>query len=192
MSTSRRMLLSGAVATLLAAANSSRSLAQTTVLPSWNDGPSKQAIVKFVTSAVARGGPGYIAPADRIAVFDNDGTLWAEQPMYFQGVFAFDRVKALAPQHPEWKTTQPFRTALDGDMKALAESGSKSIAEIMMATHAKMTTEQFAQIVSDWIRAARHPRFKTAYTDLTYLPIMELLAYLRANGFKTFIVSGGD
>jgi phosphoglycolate phosphatase-like HAD superfamily hydrolase len=159
-------------------------------LSAWNDGASKHAIVKFVTGAVARG-PGYIAPADRIAVFDNDGTLWAEQPIYFQFAFALDRVRALAPQHPEWSTTQPFKAVLDGDMKAMAASGEKGLAELMMASHAGMTTEQFSQIVADWLKTARHPRFKVPYTDLTYLPMVELLGYLRANGFKTFIVSGG-
>jgi phosphoglycolate phosphatase-like HAD superfamily hydrolase len=124
-------------------------------------------------------------------VFDNDGTLWAEQPIYFQFAFALDRVKALVPQHPEWKTTQPFKAVLDGDMKTVAGSGEKGLVEIMMAAHAGMTTDEFARIVADWIRSARHPRFKTPYTDLVYQPMIELLAYLRANGFKTFIVSGG-
>ena len=139
-------------------------------LQSWNDGPSKQAIVAFVTAAVKRGDPGYIAPADRIAVFDNDGTLWAEQPNYVQAIFAIDRVKAMAPQHPEWKTTQPFKAVLDGDMRALAASGEKAIVELVMATHAGTSTDQFAQVVSEWIRTARHPRFKTPYTDLVYVP----------------------
>src|SRR5262245_15124038 len=190
MRNSRRVFLAG-VAAMVAALPVPIGLAQTAPLPSWNDGPSKQAIVKFVAGAIARGGPGYVAPADRIAVFDNDGTLWAEQPNYFQGIFAIDRVKALAPQHPEWKTTQPFKAVLDGDMKALAASGEKGLVELVMATHSGMSTEQFAQVVSDWIRTARHPRFKTPYTDLVYVPMVELLAYLRANGFKTFIVSGG-
>ncbi|HEY2149560.1 MAG TPA: HAD family hydrolase [Vicinamibacterales bacterium] len=160
-------------------------------LPSWNDGPSKQAIVKFVSAAVKRGDPGFIAPDDRIAVFDNDGTLWAEQPMYVQMAFALDRVKVLAPQHPEWKTTQPFRAVLDGDMKALGASGEKGLVELVMATHAGITTDEFATIVADWIRTARHPKYKRPYTELVFQPMLELLSYLRANGFKTFIVSGG-
>jgi len=185
----RRVFLG--VAGFLAAGTVRIGIAQTDPLPSWNDGPSRQAIVKFVSAAVQRGAPGFIATSDRIAVFDNDGTLWAEQPIYFQFAFALDRVKVLAPQHPEWKTTQPFKAVLDGDMKAMAASGEKGVVELMMATHAGLTTEQFAQIVSDWVRTARHPRFKAPYTDLTYAPMVELLAYLRANGFKTFIVSGG-
>jgi len=160
-------------------------------LQSWYDGRSKQAIVAFVTAAVKRGDPGYIAPANRIATFDNDGTLWAEQPSYFQGMFAIDQVKAMASQHPEWKDTQPFKAILEGDMKALAATGEKGIVEMLMATHAGMTTEEFSQTVADWLRTARHPRFKRPYSDLTYVPMIELLGYLRANGFKTFIVSGG-
>jgi phosphoglycolate phosphatase-like HAD superfamily hydrolase len=160
-------------------------------LPSWNDGPSKQAIVKFVSAAVTRGEAGFIAPADRIAVFDNDGTLWSEQPMYFQLAFALDRVKTLAPQHPEWKTTQPFKAVLDGDMKALGASGEKGLVELVMATHAGITTDEFATIVADWIRTARHPKYRKPYTELVFQPMLELLSYLRANGFKTFIVSGG-
>ena len=185
----RRFLTAAVVSALAAAAVSVH--AQKDPLPSWNDGASKRAIVSFVSAAVARGGPGYVAPADRIAVFDNDGTMWAEQPIYFQFAFVLDRVKALAPQHPEWKTTQPFKAALDGDMRALAASGEKGIAELGMATHAGMTTDEFSKIVADWIRTARHPRFKVAYTDLVYQPMLEVLAYLRANGFRTYIVSGG-
>ena len=130
-------------------------------------------------------------PAERIAVFDNDGTLWSEQPMYVQLAFALDRVKALAPQHPEWKDKQPFKAVLDGDMKALAESGERGLLELVMATHAGMTAEEFTTIVTDWLATARHPRFNRPYTELVYQPMLELLAYLRANGFKTFIVSGG-
>jgi phosphoserine phosphatase len=129
--------------------------------------------------------------AERIAVFDNDGTLWAEQPMYFQLLFALDRVKALAPQHPDWKGKQPFQAVLDGDMKALAASGERGLVELMAATHAGMTTDEFIKIVTDWLASARDPRFKRPYTELIYQPMLELLSYLRANGFKTFIVSGG-
>jgi phosphoglycolate phosphatase-like HAD superfamily hydrolase len=161
-------------------------------LPSWNDGPSKQAILKFVTAAVMRGGSGYIAHADRIAVFDNDGTLWAEQPIYFQFAFAIDRIRELAPQHPEWKTTQPFQAIIEGDMKAFAASGERGIGEVLAASSTGMTTDEYARIVSNWLRTARHPRFRVEYTDLVYQPMLELLSYLRANSFKTFIVSGGE
>ncbi len=160
-------------------------------LPSWNDGPAKQAIAAFVQAVTSAGAPEFVPPAERIAVFDNDGCLWAEQPAYFQLLFAIDRVKALAPQHPAWKTTQPFKAALEGDMKALATSGEKGLLQLVMATHAGTTPAQFQQIVRDWLATARHPRFNRPYTELVYQPMLELLAYLRANGFKTYIVSGG-
>jgi len=165
--------------------------AQTDSPPSWNDGPAKQAIVKFVTDVTTEGGPSYVPPAERVATFDNDGTLWSEQPGYFQLLFALDRVRALAPQHPEWKTKPPFRAALDGDMKALAASGEKGVVELIMATHAGMTPDEFAQIVKQWLATAKHARFQRHYDELVYQPMLEVLAYLRANGFKTFIVSGG-
>ena len=168
-----------------------RAYAQTDPLPSWNDGPAKQAIVEFVQSTTTQGGPQFVPPAERIATFDNDGTLWAEQPMYFQMLFAFDRVKALAPQHPEWKDKEPFASLLKGDVKGALAGGEHAMVEIVMATHAGMTTEEFEKIVKDWLATARHPRFKRPYTDLVYQPMVELLAYLRANGYKTFIVSGG-
>ena len=160
-------------------------------LPSWNDGAAKARIVAFVKAVTDSAGKDHVAPAERIAVFDNDGTLWAEQPAYFQLLFAIDRVKALAPKHPEWKTTQPFKAALEGDMKALAASGEKGLLQLVMASHAGDTPEQFQQIVRDWLAVARHPKFKRPYTELVYQPMLELLAYLRANGFKTYIVSGG-
>ena len=165
--------------------------AQTDPLPSWNDGPSKQAITGFVARVTQQGGPDFVPPAARIATFDNDGTLWVEHPIYTQLAFALDRVKALAPLHPEWNSTQPFKAAVEGDMKALAAAGEHGMAELVMATHAGMTTAEFEKIVTDWIATARHPRFKRPYTELSYQPMIELLAYLRANGFKTFIVSGG-
>lgn len=161
------------------------------VLPSWTEGPAKQAIIRFVKDVTTIGAPTYVEPAERIAVFDNDGTLWIEQPMYVQLAFALDRVKALAPLHPEWKNQQPFKAALDGDMKTLAQSGEGGMLKLLMATHSGMTTEQFERIVKDWLATARDPRFKRPYTELVYQPMIELLAYLRANGFKTFIVSGG-
>ena len=160
-------------------------------LPTWNDGPTKQAIADFVARVTKEGSPDFVPPEERIAVFDNDGTLWAEQPMYFQLLFALDRVKALAPQHSEWKTKEPFASLLKGDVKGALAGGEKAIAEIFMVTHAGMTTTQFEQIVKDWIVTARHPRFKRPYTECVYQPMLELLAYLRDNGFKTFIVSGG-
>ena len=165
-------------------------LAQGDPLPSWNDTPTKQAIVEFV-GRVTKAGPDFVAPAERIATFDNDGTLWVEQPMYVQMAFALDRVKVLAPLHPEWKYTEPFQSVLEGDMKTLIESGERGLVEMIMVTHAGMTTDEFSKIVTDWLAAARHPRFKRPYTELVYQPMLELLSYLRANGFKTFIVSGG-
>lgn len=159
-------------------------------LPSWNDGPAKKAILDFVTRTTTEG-PAFVPPAERIATFDNDGTLWSEQPIYFQFAFALDRVKELAPQHPEWKTKQPFKAVLDGDLKAIEASGEKGLAELLMATHTGMTTEEFHRIVTDWIATAIHPRFKHHYQELVYQPMLELLTYLREKGFKTFIVSGG-
>ncbi|MGY4572739.1 HAD family hydrolase [Bradyrhizobium sp. BEA-2-5] len=160
-------------------------------LPSWNDGAAKTAISDFVARVTAQGGRDFVPPAERIATFDNDGTLWTEQPFYFQLAFAFDRVKAMAPEHPDWKTRQPFKALLEKDSKALAASGEKGLLQIVMATHAGMTTDAFANLVRDWLATARHPRFNRPYDSLVYQPMLELLAYLRANGFKTFVVSGG-
>jgi len=160
-------------------------------LPSWSQGAAKQAIVDFVAKVTKQDSPDFVSPAERIATFDNDGTLWAEQPMYFQLIFALDRVKALAPQHPEWKDQEPFASLLKGDVKGALAGGERAMLEIVMATHAGMTTAEFEQIVKDWIATAKHPRFHRPYTECVYQPMLELLAYLRANGFKTFIVSGG-
>jgi phosphoglycolate phosphatase-like HAD superfamily hydrolase len=160
-------------------------------LPSWNSGAAKTALTVFVGRATTPGGAGYLQPAARIATFDNDGTLWTEQQLYVQLVFALDRVKALAPKHPEWKTEQPFRAVLEGDQKALLAGGEAALMKVMAATHAGMTTDEFESIVANWLATARHPRFKRPYTELVYQPMLELLAYLRANGFKTWIVSGG-
>jgi len=160
-------------------------------LPSWNDGASKARIVDFVQSVTDPTSKQYVSPAERIAVFDNDGTLWSEQPMYFQLAFILDRVKALAPKHPEWRKQEPFKSVLAGDMAGVAKAGEHGLLEMMAATHAGMTADEFRSIVSDWLATARHPRFERPYTELTYAPMKELLAYLRANGFKTFIVSGG-
>jgi hypothetical protein len=160
-------------------------------LPSWKDGKAKESIVSFVTKVTKEGSPDFVPRAERIATFDNDGTLWAEQPMYTQLLFALDRVKALAPQHPEWRDKEPFASLLKGDVTDALAGGEKAIAEIIMATHSGMTTEQFEQTVKDWIATAKHPKFKRPYTQCVYQPMLEVLAYLRANGFKTFIVSGG-
>ncbi len=160
-------------------------------LPSWHDGPAKTAIQAFVTAVTRESGPDFVPPSERIAVFDNDGTLWPEQPMYVQLAFALDRLKTLAPQRPEWKEKQPFKAALEGDLKALGQAGEHGLIELVMASHAGMTTDEFAQIVADWLATARHPKFNRPYTELSYQPMLELLAYLRANGFKTYIVSGG-
>ena len=160
-------------------------------LQSWNDGAAKTAILEFVAAVTNKNGSDYVEPAERIAVFDNDGTLWVEYPMYTQALFAFDRVKALAPQHPEWKTTQPFKAVLEGDMKTVGASGMKGLMEIIMATHSGMTAAEFEKTVLDWLAATKQARFNRPYTELIYQPQLELMAYLRANGFKTFIVSGG-
>jgi len=160
-------------------------------LPSWNDGAVKKSITDFVARVTTQGGADFVPLDQRIATFDNDGTLWAEQPIYFQVQFALDRVKAMAPMHPEWKNREPFKTVLGGDIKALARLGEKGLLQVMAATHSGMTVEDFTKTVADWIASARHPRFNRPYTDLIYQPMLELLAYMRANGFKTFIVSGG-
>jgi len=160
-------------------------------LPSWNDGPSKTAILQFVSAVTDEKGNDYVEPAERIAVFDNDGTLWVEQPMYTQLTFSFDRVKELAPQHPEWKSQQPFKALLEGDMKTVGASGMKGIMDIALATHSGMTAAEFEATVSSWLATEKHPKFKRPYTECVYQPQLELLAYLRANGFKNFIVSGG-
>ena len=191
----RRILLSSlAMLPVLSASLRSTSAvaqAQRDPLPSWNEGATKASILDFVARVTTQGGPYFVPAEQRIATFDNDGTLWIEQPMYVQLAFALDRVKAMAPMHPEWKTKQPFAAVLDGDLKALAASGEKGLVEIIAVTHAGMTTAEFEKIVTDWLATARDHRFKRPYTELVYQPMLELLAYLRANGFKTFIVSGG-
>ena len=160
-------------------------------LASWNDGKAKQSILEYVEKVTRPDSPDFVPLAERIATFDNDGTLWSEQPMYFQLFFALDRVKALAPQHPEWKNQEPFASLLQGNVKQALAGGEKAILEIVMVTHAGMTTEQFEQIVRDWIATARHPKTGKLYTEMVYQPMLELLKYLRSNDFKTFIVSGG-
>jgi phosphoglycolate phosphatase-like HAD superfamily hydrolase len=187
-----RRILPLLILTILAFGLSSPAVrAQTDPLPSWNDGAPKKAILDFVARVTREGGMGYVPPDARIATFDNDGTLWCEQPFYFQMAFAFDRIKAMAAKHPDWKRKQPFKALLEGDVKTAATAGEKGLLAVVAATHAGMSTEQFASTVTDWLATARHPRFHRPYTDLVYQPMLEVLAYLRANGFKTFIVSGG-
>lgn len=160
-------------------------------LPSWKPGKAKRAILEFVETVTTPGGTGFLPESERIAVFDNDGTLWSEQPMYFQAFFVFERIKALAPKHPEWKTQEPFASVLSGDVKAALAGGEHALLEMVMATHAGMTTDEFDRIVRDWEASAKHPRSGLRFTEMVYQPMLELLAHLRANGFETFIVSGG-
>ena len=160
-------------------------------LPSWNDGPARQAILAFVERVTKAGGPDFVPEPERIATFDNDGTLWAEQPMYFQAFFVFDRIRALAPQHPEWQTKEPFASVLKGDLQTALAGGEHALMEMVMTTHAGMTTVEFEKFVKDWLETARHPTSKRPFTEMVYQPMLELLSYLRANDFKTFIVSGG-
>lgn len=178
-------------ALLLAALLVAATAASADPLPSWVDGASKKTIVEFVARVTREGSADYIPPRERIAVFDNDGTLWAEQPIYFQLAFALDRVKTLSSMHPEWRTTAPFKDVLTGDPKALAASGKQGLLQIMAAAHTGITTEDFNTVVGSWLATAKHPRFERPYTELAYRPMLELLDYLRSQNFKTFIVSGG-
>jgi hypothetical protein len=190
--TSRRAFLeASAAACALLLAGCATPVRSADPLSSWNEGPTRQSIVAFVGKVTQEGSADHVPPAERIAVFDNDGTLWSEQPVYVQLAFALDRVKALAPQHPEWQTQEPFASLLKGDVAGALAGGEKAIAQIVMATHAGMTTEEFASTVQDWLATARHPVTGRPYTGMVYQPMLELLAYLRANGFQTFIVSGG-
>ncbi len=166
--------------------------AQAAPLASWKDGPSRAAIVAFVTAVTTDGSKDFIAPAERIAVFDNDGTLWSEQPMYFELLFALDEVKRLAPEHPEWKAKQPFKAVLEGDHKALADSGMEGLLKIVAVTHSGVSTEKFIATSRQWLSTAKHPKTGKPYTQMVFQPMLELLDYLRANGFKTYIVSGGE
>ena len=187
----RRSFLAGTIASLSLPALTSSARAQGDALPSWNDGPARQSILDFVTRTTTTGGRDWIPVPERIATFDNDGTLWTEQPMYFQVMFAMDRVRALAGRNPQWATQEPFKSVLTNDRDALAALGEKGLLEVVAATHTGLTTEEFRQTVLDWLATARHPRFKRPYTDLVFQPMLELLALLRANQFKTYIVSGG-
>ncbi len=191
MKTTRRRFLNVALALFASLSIGSPVLAQTDPLPSWNDGATKKSITDFVAKVTTLGSPDFVPVPERVATFDNDGTLWCEQPMYTQLFFALDRVKALAPQHPEWKDKEPFASLLKGDVKAALAGGERAMLEIVAATHSGMTTEEFDKTVKAWIATAKHPVTKRPYTEMVYQPMLELLAYLRANGFKTFIVSGG-
>jgi phosphoserine phosphatase len=187
----RRAVLTGLLASTAAAAAPFPALAQSDPLLSWNDGPARKVITDFVAKVTREGGPDFVPVPQRIAVFDNDGTLWSEQPIYFQALFIFDRIKSLAPQHPEWKTKEPFASVLRGDLKTALAGGEHALLEMAMATHAGMTTDEFERIVRDWIATAKHPKTGRLLTEMVYQPMLELLDFLRANGFKTFIVSGG-
>jgi phosphoglycolate phosphatase-like HAD superfamily hydrolase len=184
------MLLSTSVLAQLPAAPAGQTPA-TDPLPSWNDTAPKKAILDFVERVTKQGSPDFVPEGDRIATFDNDGTLWAEQPMYFQLLFALDRVKALAPKHPEWQTEEPFASLLKGDIEGALAGGEPAIFKIVAATHSGMTVEEFNGIARDWFATAKHPVTKRLYTEMVYQPMLELLAYLRASAFQTFIVSGG-
>ncbi|GAA6131343.1 HAD family hydrolase [Halopseudomonas sabulinigri] len=182
----------GFIAALSLSALAEPGMAQTAdPLPSWNDGANKTAIINFVEKVTKEGGSGYVAPPERIATFDNDGTLWAEQPLYFQLIFALDQIREQAPQHPEWSTTEPFKSVLAGDSKAVMASGKEGLMKIMAASHAGMTADEFAASVRKWLSESKHPTVERPYNQVVYQPMLELLDYLRANGFKTFIVSGG-
>jgi phosphoglycolate phosphatase-like HAD superfamily hydrolase len=171
--------------------NETTEIVQTDPLPSWNDGSAKQSIISFVEAVTFESSPDFIKPADRIAVFDNDGTLWAEQPYYFQLQFAIDRVKALAPEHPEWKENKLIQAVLADDINTVLSFGEKGLMELIMTTHAGMTTDEFSQIINNWINTASHPKTGKLYKEMVYQPMIEVLDYLRSNGFKTWIVSGG-
>ena len=178
------------IATVLLAVKISPTLAADP-LPSWNNTGPKKSIIEFVEKVTTPDSTDFVPVAKRIATFDNDGCLWSEQPMYFQAIFAFDRVKELAPKHPEWKTQEPFASVLKGDVESALAGGEKALLELMMATHGGMTTGEFRKTVTEWLNTAKHPKTGLAYNEMVYQPMLELLSYLRANGFKTFIVSGG-
>jgi len=196
----RTFLLVQVLASLLAAACSPAPVPSRAVdaaalqpdpLPSWREGASRKAVLDFVDRVTLQGGPDFVPAAERVAVFDNDGTLWSEKPVPFQVMFALDQVRALAPQHPQWQKLEPFASVLRGDMQGLAKSGEKGVLTVVAATHAGMTTDEFERSVTQWIASARHPQTGRPYTAMVYQPMLELLAYLRSKGFKTFIVSGG-
>lgn len=179
------------VTCVVAGSACAQAVATSDPLPSWNDGQAKSAIIEFVECVTKEGSPDFVPVPERIATFDNDGTLWSEQPLYFQALFALDRVRALAADHPEWKSTEPYKSAIAGDMQGLMATGKEGLAKILVASHANMTAEEFENSVRDWLATARHPTTGKPYTEMVFQPMLELLNYLRANDFKTFIVSGG-
>lgn len=187
MRCSRRAVL----AAIIVFGLSTNTFAQSDPLPSWNDSPVKTSIIDFVHRTTTQGSLDFVVPEQRIAVFDNDGTLWTEQPYYFQLAFAFDQIKTMAPKHPEWKNKQPFKGLIEDDLKSALATGQRGLEQVLAVTHAGMTTDEFARSVITWTQTAKHPRFQRPYTALVYQPMLELLSYLRANGFKTFVVSGG-
>lgn len=187
MRCSRRAVL----AAIIVFGLSANTFAQSDPLPSWNDSPVKTSIIDFVHRTTTQGSLDFVVPEQRIAVFDNDGTLWTEQPYYFQLAFAFDQIKTMAPKHPEWKNKQPFKGLIEDDLKSALATGQRALEQVLAVTHAGMTTDEFARSVITWTQTAKHPRFQRPYTALVYQPMLELLSYLRANGFKTFVVSGG-
>src|SRR5262245_60888239 len=191
MSSHLRTLWTTVLALLAVVALTTHSLAQTDPLPSWNDGPAKQAILDFVTAVTTEGGKDFVAPADRIATFDQDGTTWVSHPMYGQALFALDRLRKLAPEHPEWKDTEPYKSVLSGDKAAMSKFTEKDWMEIVAVTHAGVSTAEFEEIVADWLPKSENPVFKRPVTDLVYQPMIEVMEYLRANGFRTYIVTGG-
>jgi hypothetical protein len=191
MRTPLRTLSSALLVVTLALVSVHGAAAADDPLPSWNDGAAKRAIVDFVQHVTTPGGKDFVPESERLATFDNDGTLWAEQPIYFQLAFAFDRIKALAPQHPEWQEQEPFKSLLTGDLRGTLAGGEKALIQLLMVSHAGVTTVEFEEIVKDWLATAKHPRLNRPYTECVYQPMLELLVYLRANGFKTYIVSGG-
>jgi hypothetical protein len=186
----KRTIGIGLAASALAVAAATEGAFAETLL-SWNEGTPRTAIVEFVAAVTTEGGPDFVPPAERIAVFDNDGTLWGERPVYVQAFFVLDRVKALAPEHPEWQTTEPFKSALAGDVEGVAAAGQQGLLNLVAATHAGMTSDEFTKIASDWIKQARHPKTGKPYTSMVFQPMLELISYLRANDFEVFIVSGG-
>ena len=189
--TRRRWLAAAGAALLLAACAPMRGMQAADPLPSWNEGLAKQRIVDFVKAVSTEGSKDHVAPDARIAVFDNDGTLWLEYPMYTEFKFVLDRIQALAPQYPEWKDKEPFKSAIAGDLRGVMAGGERSLIELLLAAQSGTSTTQFGAAVNDWLAKAQDPRFKRRYDQLTYQPMQELLRYLRANGFRTYISSGG-
>lgn len=191
MQTCQRLVSFGFLVAIVLWNASAQAITPADPLPSWRDGATKTSIMEFVARVTDSDSPDFVPVAERIATFDNDGTLWSEKPYYFQLAFALDRVRELAKDHPEWKTEQPYKAALEGDIDTIAKSGKEGLLKLVMASHSGMTSEEFARTAKNWMAATQHPRFKRAYDKLVFQPMLELLAYLRANDFQTFIASGG-